>query len=97
MIARSTSAGVTVSESVALLVPGLGSVGVLALLSTGRGALMVGVPVMVTFAPDEGGAIGQGGAAQPPPLTLVIVRLVGVSTTWMEVAVEGPALATKSV
>jgi hypothetical protein len=37
--------------------------------------------LIVTFAPEAMLAIVHGSAAQPPPLTLVIVRFVGVSVT----------------
>ena len=60
-------------------------------------ALIVAVTLIVVFAPEASEAIVQGSAAQPLPLTFVIVRLVGVSVTWMFVAVEGPPLATTSV
>src|SRR6185369_11661144 len=60
------------------------------------GALMVAVTVIVTFAPEASEAMVQGSAAQPPPLTLMMVRLVGVSVTCTVVAVDGPALATSS-
>ncbi len=68
-----------------------------ALLSKAPGAFMVAVTLMVTFAPEARLAMVQGSAAQPPPLTTVMLRFVGVSVTWMLVAVDGPALATKSV
>ncbi len=68
-----------------------------ALLSNAPAALIVAVTVIVAFAPDASEAIVHGNAAQPPPLTLVIVRFVGVSVTRMLVAVEGPALATNNV
>src|SRR5439155_1341687 len=60
-------------------------------------ALMVAVTLMVVFAPEARVGMVQGSAAQPEPLTLVMVRLVGVSVTWMLVAVHGPALAMKRV
>src|SRR5258708_919480 len=68
-----------------------------AVLSKAPAALMVAVTLMVTFAPFPRLAMVHGRAAQPPPLTLVMVRLVGVSVTWMLVAADGPALATTSV
>ena len=68
-----------------------------ALLSNAPAASMVAVAVIVVLAPEARLAMVQGSAAHPPPLTLVMVRLVGVSVTWMLVAVDGPALATKSV
>ena len=83
-----------------VLLPGFGSGSVaetVALLSKAPAALMVAVTLMVTFAPEARLAMVQGRAAQPPPLTLVMVRFVGVSVTWTLVAVDGPALATNSV
>src|SRR6185369_14778621 len=68
-----------------------------ALLSKVPVAVIVAVTVMVVFAPEASEAMMHGRAAQPPPLTFVIDRFVGVSVTWMLVAVEGPALAMKSV
>src|SRR5438128_1298821 len=79
-----------------VLLPVFGSVSVaetLALLSKAP----VAVTVMVTFAPLLIDGIVHGSAAQPPPVSSVIYRFVGVSVTWTFVAVEGPALATKSV
>src|SRR5205809_890075 len=77
---------------------GSDSVGVaVALLSNVPVALMVAVTLMVVFAPEARLGMVQGSAAQPEPLTLVMVRLVGVSVTWMLVAVDGPALAMKRV
>src|SRR6266542_5834914 len=84
--------------SVLFEVSGSNSAGVaVALLSKAAAALIVAVTVIVVFAPEASDAIVHGSAAQPPPLTFVIVRFVGVSVTWMFVAVDGPALATKSV
>src|SRR5207244_627212 len=68
-----------------------------ATLSNAPAALMVAVTLIVVFAPDARLAIVHGRAAQPDPLTLVIVRFVGVSVTRMLLAAEGPALATTSV
>ena len=68
-----------------------------ALLSNAPLALIVAVTVIVVFAPLARLGIVQGNAAQPPPLTFVIVRLVGVSVTCTLVAVEGPAFATNNV
>src|SRR4051794_12641751 len=67
-----------------------------ATLSNAPAALMVAVTLIVTFAPEAIDAIAHGRAAQPPPLTFVIVRLVGVSVTCTLVAVDGPAFATTS-
>src|SRR3954452_15957558 len=83
-----------------VLLPGTGSDSIplaLAVLSNAPAALIVAVTVIVAFAPAASVAIVHGSAAQPPPLTFVIVRFVGVSVTWMFVAVDGPAFATKSV
>ena len=66
-------------------------------LSNAPAALMVAVTVIVAFAPEARLAIVHGSAAQLPPLTLVIVRLLGVSVTCTLVAVDGPAFATTSV
>ncbi len=68
-----------------------------ALLSNAPAALIVAVTLMVTFAPEARLAIVHGSAAHPPPDTFVMVKFVGVSVTWMLVAVDGPALATKRV
>ena len=68
-----------------------------ALLSKAPAALIVAVTVMVVFALLARLAIAHGSAAQPLPLTFVIDRFVGVSVTWMLVAVDGPALATVMV
>src|SRR5437870_3317649 len=68
-----------------------------ALLSNVPVALIVAVTLTVVLAPEARLAMVQGSAAQPEPLTLVIDRLVGVSVTWMLVAVDGPAFATSSV
>src|SRR5258706_1608043 len=77
---------------------GSNSAGVaVALLSKVPAALMVAVTVIVVLAPEARLAMVQGKAAQQPPVTFVMVRFVGVSVTWMLVAVEGPALATKRV
>src|SRR4051794_2093692 len=67
-----------------VLLPGTGSDSVplaVAVLSNGPAALIVAVTVIVAFAPIARLAIVQGRAAQPPPLTLVMVRFVGVSVT----------------
>src|SRR5436309_14362384 len=52
---------------------------------------------MPASAPYASEAIVHGSAAQPLPLTLPIERFVGVSVTWIDVAVDGPAFATTSV
>src|SRR5437870_3707042 len=52
-----------------------------ALLSNAPTAVIVAATLMVVFAPLTRLAIVQGSAAQPLPLTLVIVRFVGVSVT----------------
>jgi hypothetical protein len=69
----------------------------LALLSNTPAALMVAVTLIVVFASEARLAIVHGSAAQPPPLTFVIVRLVEVSVTWMFVAGDGPPLTMTSV
>src|SRR5262245_43764578 len=51
------------------------------LLSNVPIALMVAVTVIVVLAPEARLAMVQGSVAQPDPLTLVMVRLVGVSVT----------------
>src|SRR5258706_104733 len=66
-------------------------------LSNAPAALIVAVTLMVTFAPEARLAMVHGSAAQPPPLTFVMVMFDGVSVTCTFVAVDGPALATKSV
>src|SRR5260221_442916 len=68
-----------------------------AVLSNAPAALIVAVTLIVVFAPEASEGIVHGSAAQPLPLTFVMVRFVGVSVTWMLVAVDGPALATRSV
>src|SRR5207302_1564643 len=67
------------------------------LLSNEPAALIVAVTLMVAFAPEARLAIVHGSAAQPPPVTLVMLRFVGVSVTCTFVAVAGPALATNRV
>src|SRR4051812_35151775 len=82
-----------------VLLPGFGSGSVaetVALLSNDPGAVMVAVTLMVVFAPEARLAMVQGSATQAP-VTLVILRFAGVSVTLMFVAVDGPALAMKSV
>ena len=83
-----------------VLLPGTGSVTAevaVALLSKAPTALIVAVTLIVTLAPEARLGIVHGSAAQPPPETPVMVRLVGVSVIWTVVAVFGPALATTSV
>src|SRR5258708_581349 len=66
--------------SVLLEGTGSGSFAVaVALLSNAPTALIVAVTVMVAFAPTPRLPSVHGRAEQPPPLTLVIVRLVGES------------------
>ena len=82
-----------------VLLPPFGSGSVaaaVALLSNAPAAVIVVVTVMVAFAPDARLEMVHGSDPQAP-LTLVMVRLVAVSETWMFVAVDGPALAMKSV
>src|SRR5712671_861282 len=84
--------------SVLLLLFGSGSVAAtVAALSNVPVALMVAVTLIVTFAPEARLAMVQGRAEHPPPVTLVMVRCVGVSVTWMLVAVDGLAFATTIV
>src|SRR5437870_205707 len=52
-----------------------------ALLSNAPATLMVAVTLMVVLAPEARLGMVHGSAAQPEPLTLVMVRLVGVSVT----------------
>src|SRR5436190_6810006 len=59
-----------------------------AMLSNAPAATIVAVTLMVMLAPEARLAMVQGSAAQPEPVTLVMVRLVGVSVTWMLVAVD---------
>src|SRR5258708_5133389 len=68
-----------------------------AVLSKAPAAVIVAVTVIVVLAPEARLARVHGKAAQPPPVTFVMVRFVGVSVTWMLVAVDGPALATTRV
>ncbi len=68
-----------------------------ALLSNAPAAVILAVTVIVVLAPEARLAMVQGKAAHPPPVTFVMVIFVGVSVTWMLVAVDGPALATTRV
>src|SRR5216684_2174790 len=68
-----------------------------ALLSNEPAALIVAVTLIVTLAPEARLAMVQGRAEQPPPLTFVMVRCVGVSVICTLVAVDGPAFATTIV
>src|SRR5438105_7483721 len=84
--------------SVLLVCFGSGSLAeTFAVLSKEPAAVIVAVTVMVTFAPTPRLAMVHGSAAQPPPLTLGMLRFDGVSVTCTFVAIDGPALATKSV
>src|SRR5438874_201165 len=68
--------------SLLLFVFGSGSVAEwAAVLSNAPAAMIVAVTVIVTFAPEARLPIVHGSAAQPPPLTFVMVRFVGVSVT----------------
>src|SRR4051794_5454447 len=94
------AAAVPPLPALSVLLPGLGSGWVaetVEVLSNEPGAVMVAVTLMVRFAPEARLGMVQGSAAQPPPLTLVMERLVGVSVTWIFVAVDGPAFATTMV
>src|SRR5260221_13389783 len=68
-----------------------------AVLSNAPAALIVAVTLIVVFAPEASEGIVHGRAAQPLPLTFVMVRFVGVSVTWMLVAVDRPAFVTTNV
>src|SRR5258708_4192206 len=68
-----------------------------AVLPNAPAAVILAVTLMVTFAPEARLPRVHGKAAQPPPVTFVMVMFVGVSVTWMLVAVDGPALATTRV
>src|SRR5687768_5887103 len=68
----------------------------LALLSNAPAASIVAVTVIDALAPEAIEAMVHGNAAQPAPLTLVMVRFDGVSVTCTFVAVDGPAFAMKS-
>src|SRR5258708_24325638 len=68
-----------------------------ALLSNAPAAVILAVTVMVTFPPEARLAMGQGKAAQPPPVTFVMDMFVCGSVTWILVAVDEPALATHIV
>src|SRR4051794_24822190 len=66
-----------------VLLPGFGSGSVaetVALLSNEPGAVMVALTLMVVLPPEAMLAMVQGSATQAP-LTLVMLRLVGVSVT----------------
>src|SRR5258707_1087282 len=83
-----------------VLFPILGSVSAgvgVGVLSNAPAALMVAVTVIVFFAMIGRPARAPVFPAPPLFLSLVMVRLVGVSVTWMLVAVDGPALDTKRV
>src|SRR5258706_407828 len=68
--------------SVLSFVFGSDSAGVaVAVLSNAPAAVIVAVTVIVVFAPEARLGMVQGSAAHPPPLTFVMVRLVGVSVT----------------
>src|SRR5436309_15473560 len=76
--------------SVLLAGTGSGSVAeTVALLSNDPAAVIVAVTLMVAFAPEARLAIVHGSAAQPPPLTFVMLRFDGVSVTCTFVAVSG--------
>src|SRR5436190_1814420 len=83
-----------------VLLPGFGSGSVpfaVATLSNAPEALIVAVTLMAVFAPEARLAMMHGANDVQAPLTLVIVRFVGVSVTVMFVAVDGPPFATVSV
>src|SRR5438309_1013210 len=68
-----------------------------ALLSNAPAARIVAVTLMVVCAPEASEAIVLGSAAQALAVALLLVSILGVSVTWMLVAVDGPAFATTSV
>src|SRR3954451_12207797 len=83
--------------SVLFPVFGSNSAGVaVAVLSKAPAAVIVAATLIVVFAPDASEAIVHGSAAQAPE-TVPRVMFVGVSVTWIDVAVDGPAFATTSV
>src|SRR5436305_11626914 len=67
-----------------------------AVLSKAPAAMIVAATLIVVFAPDASEAIVHGSAEQAP-LAVPMVMFVGVSVTWIDVAVDGPAFATTSV
>src|SRR4051812_5554423 len=80
-----------------VLSPGFGSCELdvaVALLSKGPAALMVAVTVTTSVRVPErvGGRGVEGKAVQPEPLTLVMVRFVGVSLMETPRAASGPTL-----
>src|SRR5438552_4009251 len=66
-------------------------------LSNAPAALIVAVTLMVVLAPESSEGIVHGKAAPSLPVAFAIFRFVGESVTWMFVAVDGPAFATRSV
>ena len=68
-----------------------------ALLSNAPAAIICAVTVIEVFALPASGDNIHGNDVQPEPLTEVIARLLGVSSTCTPVAVEGPVLATSIV
>src|ERR1041385_7075208 len=66
-----------------------------AALSNAPTALIVAVTLIVVLALTASEAMSHGSAEQAP-VTPVMVRLAGVSVTWMFVAGDGPALETTS-
>src|SRR4051794_29799967 len=67
-----------------------------ALLSKEPAALIVAVTVTVALEPTPSEAMVHGSAAQPPPVTLVMVRFAGVSVICTFVAGDGPLFVTCS-
>src|SRR4051812_49602048 len=70
---------------VSVLLPGTGSDSVpfaLAVLSNAAAALIVAGTKKVAVAPTPSGGVRHRSAAQPPPLTVVMGRVEGVSGTW---------------
>src|SRR5436853_504611 len=66
-----------------------------AVLSNAPAAAIVAVTVMVVFAPLASDAVVYGRALHDALPILPRVMFVGVSVTWIDVAVDGPAFATK--
>src|SRR5262245_30650135 len=94
---ETSAEGRAVSPAVALLFEGSRSVTVVdavAVLLNAPAALIVAVTVTlsVSVADRFGGTGVQGNDEQPEPVTLVMVRLVGVSLMDTAKAASGPAL-----
>ena len=80
-----------------VLFPGTGSCSAavaVAELSNPPALLIVAVTLIDAVAPAAIDGIVHGNAEHPAPLTVVMVRFVGVSVTRTLVAADGPASAT---